>query len=331
MERELCNRYASMTYVIADLDRVAHGQEPLGPHGQAPGPGPHWRRRLASVLGLGLAAVLILLGAVLVFPDPFYRRLPPGSLDPAFGTGGKVYTDVGTQSEDRCSAILVQPDGKILAAGSTEQPGTGLDFAVLRYLPDGHLDSRFRTAGKAITNLGGAYEQITAAALQSDGKIVAVGMIGERDPKNDPPLACDWAVVHFNREGSLDNGFGQDGKVITHFGGRDQLTGVAVQPDDDKIVAVGMIKPPGRPRNFAVVRYRPDGQLDRGFGRGGMVVRNLGGAFESDDHAHGLALQPDGKMVVGGYSNLKVDGSTPDDYDFTLVRSTPTAASTTGR
>ena len=122
MERELCNRYASMNYMIADLDRVAQGQEPLGPHGQAPGPGPHWRRRLASVLGLGLAAVLILLGAALVFPDPFYRRLPPGSLDPAFGTGGKVYTDVGTQSEDRCSAISSSPTARSWPPGAPNSP-----------------------------------------------------------------------------------------------------------------------------------------------------------------------------------------------------------------
>jgi uncharacterized delta-60 repeat protein len=95
------------------------------------------------------------------------RYLPDGSLDPTFGTGGLVTTDFG--GIDRGFALVLQPDGKLVAAGFS-----GGDFALARYLPDGSLDPMFGTGGLVTTDFGGAAEAV-ALVLQPDGKLVAAG------------------------------------------------------------------------------------------------------------------------------------------------------------
>ena len=97
------------------------------------------------------------------------RYMPDGSLDGTFGGGGRVTTNFIGNSDDLGSAIALQPDGKIVVGGSSED-----NFAVVRYTPEGVLDSSFGTEGKVTTNLGGE-DLLHALALQPDGSIVAVG------------------------------------------------------------------------------------------------------------------------------------------------------------
>jgi len=113
-----------------------------------------------------------------------------GSLDATFGSGGTVLTDFGT-SVDAASDVVVQPDGKILAAGIRAG-----DFALARYNADGSLDAAFGSAGKVTTDFG-SFDQANAVAVQSDGKIVAAG-----------GTAGGFALARYNSDGSLDAGLG---------------------------------------------------------------------------------------------------------------------------
>lgn len=96
-----------------------------------------------------------------------------GTLDPTFGSGGKVTTAIGSGNEFAKSVVL-QPDGKIVAGGPS-RTGAYNEFAVARYLPDGSLDPAFGTGGKVVTSISTGHDYLNAIALQSDGKIVGAG------------------------------------------------------------------------------------------------------------------------------------------------------------
>jgi uncharacterized delta-60 repeat protein len=141
--------------------------------------------------------------------------------------------------------------------------------------------------------------------LQPDGKIVVVGSCG-------PPGRKDFAVVRYHADGRLDDHFGKAGVIRVDLGGDDYAVGVAQQPDG-RIVVAGHTGPP-RSRDFVILRYDGDGRPDRRFGRDGVVRTDLGPPRTSDDSAACLALQPDGKIVVAGFSDR------PGTYDFAVVR-----------
>jgi uncharacterized delta-60 repeat protein len=221
-----------------------------------------------------------------------------GSLDTTFSEDGKQTTEFA--GFDSAEAVALQPDGKIVAVG-----GVG-EFALARYNPDGSLDTSFSEDGKQTTAFGGtgAFGSSAGArgvALQSDGKIIVVG--GD--------ASGDFALARYNPDGSLDTSFSDDGLQITEFDGFDSAASVVLQPDG-KIVAAGRTND-----DFAVARYNSDGTLDTTFSGDGLQVTSFGGASRFDAGAQGVALQPDGKIVVVG------GGSGAVDDDFALARYNP--------
>src|SRR5205823_3136702 len=120
----------------------------------------------------------------------------------------------------------------------------------------------------------------------------------------------DFALARYNADGSLDNDFGNGGKVITGFSGAfsSAATALALQ-SDGKIVVAGDSRANGS-RDFALARYNPDGSLDSGFGNGGKVITDFNNG--SDDSARAIVLQADGKIVVGGFSRSGNKG--PNGY-----------------
>ena len=221
-----------------------------------------------------------------------------GTLDDSFGTGGKVTTDFqGTG--DLASSVALQPDGKIVVAGTTFSFSTGSDFAIARYNSDGTLDPSFGINGKVTTDFAGAADGALGVAVQRDGKIVVVGsaiMSG---------TGSDFAIARYNSDGTLDAPFGTDGKVTTNIGFTclggcpDSAHSVVLQPDG-KIVAAGSALRLLNGYNFALARYNRNGTLDTDFGNDGTVMTKVGsvaGAFEA---ANSVALQRDGKIVVAG-------------------------------
>ncbi|HEX6680654.1 MAG TPA: PASTA domain-containing protein [Gaiellaceae bacterium] len=214
-----------------------------------------------------------------------------GSLESGFGSGGLVRTDFGVSS-DFASAVAIQADGKIVAAGGAASGGVSGDFALVRYNPDGSLDSTFGGGGKVVTNLQ-RNEFARGLAIQPDGKIVAVG----QTTATTGVAGYDFAVARYNPDGSLDASFGGVGYVITPFTSTlDGADAVLIQPDG-KIVAAGVANA-GSPstQDIALARYNPDGGLDGSLDGDGKVETQDPGA----GGAWGVALQADGKLVAAG-------------------------------
>ncbi|MGX1674079.1 calcium-binding protein [Streptomyces sp. NPDC055400] len=256
-----------------------------------------------------LALVLALPGAAVA---------APGDLDPGFGSGGKVLTGLG--GTDHANDVTVQPDGKIVSVGASEDSSSQeSDFALTRHNADGTLDTSFGSGGKVKTAINNRFPpeefpfqwgEARAVALQSDGKIVVAGGAW-RGYEN-----CCWFVVaRYNSNGSLDTSFGGgDGRVFTDFGQPEEATDVAIETDPDtgveKIVAAGYVG-----GQAAVARYTSEGNPDPSFGGGdGMVTTNPAGpSTEEGGDGRALVLQPDGKILVGGEV-----GTTR--FDFALIR-----------
>jgi uncharacterized delta-60 repeat protein len=209
-----------------------------------------------------------------------------GSLDPSFGAGGIV-----TNSAARFNALVLQPDGEIVAAGSAFDPPVPGVFELDRYLPNGSLDPAFGSGGVVRTPIFSGYQpEIHALALQPDGKIVAAGGDGAR-----------FTLARYLPDGSLDLSFGAGG-IVTTTAAAGMAQAVALQPDGNILAAGGS----------ALVRYKPNGSLDPSFGTGGIVTTS--GIWESN----GLVLQPDAKIVVAGASSSSLLGEA-----FGLARYNP--------
>ena len=180
------------------------------------------------------------------------RYNPNGALDATFGTGGKVTTDFNGD-DDAAFGVVLQPDGKIVAAGAAKTSYRGQDFALARYNPNGTLDATFGTGGKVTTDFNGDDDAAFGVVLQPDGKIVAAGAA------KTSYRGQDFALARYNPNGTLDATFGTGGKVTTDFNGDDAAFGVVLQPDG-KIVAAGAANTEGsRDRgsggDFALARY----------------------------------------------------------------------------
>ncbi len=220
-----------------------------------------------------------------------------GSLDPTFGA---ITTDIGDSSEDIAIKVLRQADGKVVVAGMTEV-GSDYDFALVRYNADGSLDASFGDGGTVKTDLGSTWDELSAAAFQADGKIIATGN-----------LNGDFVLVRYESSGALDTNFGDDGQVTSDFGfHRARASSVVIQPDGNIVVAGWTWN--GSTTAFAVARYGADGVLDSNFGDAGKVTTTIG---SSGSAAYDATIQADGKIVLAGESagtivvvRYEVDGS----------------------
>jgi uncharacterized delta-60 repeat protein len=236
-----------------------------------------------------------------------------GDLDSTFGNGGVVMTDFNT-STDLANAVALQPDGKLVVAGTTYVGNdfSDEDFAIARYNPDGSLDTSFGTNGKVTTDFPGLAAVISAVVVQPDGKIVVAG--------GAYPLftfAGDFKVARYNPNGSLDTSFGAGGIVTTVFPGDGSFAFALALQSDGKIIAAGTDFFDFNPgdmsdTDFALARYNLDGSLDTTFGNGGTVTTDFLGA---EDDVFSVLIQPDGKIVAVGSAN-----SPFDFYDFAAAR-----------
>ncbi len=167
---------------------------------------------------------------------------------------------------------------------------SGLFLTSTAHGQPGQLDASFGGDGKVTTDITAGGDFATRVAIQPDGKIVVVG--GARWEKD-----TRFLLLRYNGDGTLDTTFSGDGKVTTNFTRRqDSAWGLAIQPDG-KIVAAGDAGLRGRDSRFAVARYNADGTLDSTFGGDGKVTTQF---TRADDPVAGVALQPDGKIVVSG-------------------------------
>src|SRR5262245_4740532 len=211
------------------------------------------------------------------------RYTPQGALDPTFGGDGTVTTDI-TDTGDAANAVVIQPDGKIVAAG---QAG-GAAFALARYETDGSLDPTFGGDGIVTTDFRGPMATANAVAFQPDGKILAAGVSADRP-----------ALARYNLDGTLDPTFGGDGKVILGVTCCPVFVGVydvAIQSDGGIVTAGEWFECFGDrdcEHDVMITRYHADGTLDTTFSEDGM-------AFGICGRANAAAIQADGKIVAAG-------------------------------
>jgi uncharacterized delta-60 repeat protein len=238
--------------------------------------------------------------------------LSAGALDPTFGNGAGYVTTSPTNGADVVHAALIQPDGKILAAGTvmivTVKKNYSVldaqDFGVVRYNANGSLDTSFGSGGQALASFGSVnlnpsvknpsvWANAYAAALYpqagtvNDGKIV---LSGAETVSTGSSTQGFVVLARFNTNGTLDTTFGNQGEVTTSPGSSGAEGAVAVQPDG-KIVAAW-----GSSTGFELARYNPNGSLDTTFGSGGEVATSFG----QRSYANALLLQPDGKLIAFG-------------------------------
>jgi uncharacterized delta-60 repeat protein len=287
------------------------------------------------------------------------RCMADGSLDTSFGGGsGIVLLPLGA-SDDRAYGIALQPDGKIVIAGSSHD-GTRAEFALVRLLADGTPDPAFGNSGTTKTSFGNGNAWSYSLALQRNGKVIAVGeaddglirsMAMARYQSNGSidtgfgsggrivtasgisdsaaysvgirrdgriilggyatnPLNTDWALVRYLRDGTLDSSFGNGGRVLTVMGSSfEEINSLTVQSDGG-IFAAGFVRN-GTNDDFGVARFLANGSLDPAFGVGGKAITPVG---TGNDYGFPLSVQPDGKVVVAGHTH---NGA---DYDLALVR-----------
>jgi uncharacterized delta-60 repeat protein len=217
-------------------------------------------------------------------------KAAPGDLDPGFDTDGKVTTVVQAGAYSRSADIAVQPDGKLIVAGTSAFLFNY--FCLVRYHPTGALDTSFDGDGIVLMSLASSNpnrDQLNAAAVQPDGKILIAGTYGGQ-------FGDEFLVVRYNSDGSLDPGFDQDGIARANFAGESAgIRAIKIQPDG-KILAAGTV---GFPKRVALARFNPDGTPDTGFGTNGKAVYPLFGSPYSTD-IFDLALAADGGFVAAG-------------------------------
>jgi uncharacterized delta-60 repeat protein len=175
-----------------------------------------------------------------------------GTLDPSFGSGGKVTTDFGTGS-DFADSVAIDSLGRIVVGGG------GAQFQLARYLPDGSLDPSFGDDGKVATDFDGG-GRLNSIAIDPHNRVVAGGAAAHGA----------FALARYKPNGRLDRSFSHNGKVTGPLRDGSGVGSVGID-SRGRIVAVGRGRGP-----FKLARFKPNGALDRSFGRDGKVKALMG-------------------------------------------------------
>ncbi|HEX4606624.1 MAG TPA: delta-60 repeat domain-containing protein, partial [Urbifossiella sp.] len=237
------------------------------------------------------------------------REVPAvvGALDPTFGTAGKVLVNGGPYS-----AVAVQPDGKIVAVGASTN-----DFLVVRFNPNGTVDTTFGTGGIQKIDFNGLADAANDVKIQSDGKIVVVGQAATA------AHGLDFAIARLNNDGGLDASFGTGGKTTVDFAGggtnNDVANAVAIAANGN-IYVVGTAAGGAGITKFGVAAFSTTGAPLTTFGAAGHEFEDFGGTA---DAGNGIAIQADGKLVIAGTTNAVPANGT----DIAVGRLNPTDGS----
>jgi uncharacterized delta-60 repeat protein len=215
-----------------------------------------------------------------------------GTLDPSFGTGGRVFTQFPVQTALADAGVL-QPDGRIVAVGSAN----GSTIAAARYNVDGSLDATFGTAGLLMLPLAQPF-MVRDVALQPDGKLVIAGKYG----------ASDFGLVRLLPSGAPDPSFDGDGLATANFGGTESGDSVVILPDG-RIVLGGTHN-----ADLGLVRFLPGGSVDATFGTAGLATASNGGPVGADE----LIRLPNDNLLIAGSAT-----DTGSAADFLLARFLP--------
>jgi len=206
-------------------------------------------------------------------------------LDGGFGLNGRVAVELGANNSGH--AVLVQPDGKIVVAGSSSK-GNALNFSLLRFNPNGSLDTTFNGDGSVLTSLSAGNDEALALGLLSNGRIIAAGYMHNGKDR-------DLAMICYRRDGTLDPTFGDAGVVLTAIGnGNEEIAALTINASD-MITVVGSTEGTVG-RILVAARYYGNGEPDATFGEQGISLVGVG----EDASAEGVFEREDGTLVISG-------------------------------
>ncbi|MEP7127268.1 MAG: delta-60 repeat domain-containing protein [Chitinophagales bacterium] len=249
---------------------------------------PDYLRLLALITGILLMTSVLLHAQTTPRPDA------------TFGTGGQVLTKIKTSNDDISLSVAIQPDGKIVVAGNSHNLPGSSDMTVVRYKKNGQLDKSFNESGKWIVK----NTFCNIVAIQQDGKIVVGGSksIGS---------SFVFDVWRLNADGSIDNGFGNNGEQTIMFSGYVICFAMTIQPDGKILIG-------GNDGNFnagntslVIARLNPDGQPDNIFSGDGKYEFKLP---KNGLSCHRILVQPDGKIIVAGQLDTIVDATYKNEF-----------------
>lgn len=222
---------------------------------------------------------------LICFFIPFAVVAQPGSFDPDFGTNGRV----ATNSDRVIWGLALQPDGKIIAAGSVRNIVNDR-FVVARYLPDGTYDNEFGVNGRVSTLIG---DECTpySLALQPDGKIVVAGASSVYQNNNRD---ANIAVARYNTDGSLDTSFNNTGVLTMPLASSNSISVVKVQQDGKILLAGNHLA--NNNSAFLLMRLFEDGSVDESFNVNGSPDGNTGGHKQIT----AMEILPDGSILACG-------------------------------
>jgi uncharacterized delta-60 repeat protein len=250
---------------------------------------------------------IIVGGNRFIYPDSYFalfRYLPDGTPDSLFGTNG-ILTTLINQENSTCTAMAVQPDGKIILAGYYDHSVWQEDIAMVRYNADGSFDSSFGINGVVTqSSQGNNHDFVKDIALQPDGKILlAVNIIDNTD-------SVLWSVFRFNTDGSIDNSFSGNGWTAQYWetnGSLSEVNSISVQQN-------GKILLGGSTGDFALLRLEKDGSPDLNFGNQGNISLSFNAEDFRQDAVKDMILLDNGKLLVAGnaWNGL--------DQDFAIAR-----------
>lgn len=230
-----------------------------------------------------------------------------GSPDITFGEDGIVRNNF---PNTLCYALALQDDGKIVAAGRIslyEPDNFGADIFLVRYKTDGGIDSSFGNNGIATTSAQ-IYDNLSDVVIQPDGKMVVNGL-GINEENEAPAIFA----VRFNENGSIDQTFAENGKlIIVKNEGIVTVSSLALNRDGS--ILIGLDYSISGNASFAVLKLKKEGDIDTQFGINGEALY----AFPNTDGSglHDIEIQADGKIIATGYTSLK---NTPKN-NITTIR-----------
>ncbi len=236
------------------------------------------------------------------------RLTSNGIIDNNFGTNGFVSMFIGTANYGGGQAVAVQADGKILIGGSSYH-NTFYWAAIGRFNIDGSIDNSFGTNGIAEYSMRGYYDEINCIVIQPDGKIICSGN-STINASGGNPATTAFMILRLDTTGQMDNTFNSTGQLIKSIGNRTDKCYQSILQNDGKIIVGGYSTNANINIDFAVCRLLANGTDDNTFGGNGFVTSNINqNSSNFNDYGQSMCMQPDGKIVLAGYSVLSGFGN----------------------
>jgi len=249
------------------------------------------------------------------------RLLPNGSVDLSFGSNGIVFANasgVKTGLSYGISLALqrvpaVTGEERIILGGHSKSSSQAIQkWALMRFKPNGVVDTGFGGGGIVKTDFSGFDDGVHKVIIDSNNRIIAAGNTASAN-FNCGGYVIDSAIVRYNENGSLDLSFGGGKQIVDLYGGRDELAAVAAYPDNKIVILDWAHSSDFTVKNFALVKFNADGSRDFSFGILGNGVVTTDFAYGSNS-ANSMVLQPnDGKIVALGTAEFApVNGAQRD-------------------